>query len=330
MANIKRPKQPSISSCLRPYATLNSLETLRNNYMYEFEQMFCSAYEIYSDDPDEQELLEETFDQRFFFAELFSHGWVTITDVGGPICGQTIPGAGLDIYGRFATNRLVTINQRLTLDLNTDDSVIIYCSLLRQGFDGNGNQPVPIFQLLAPICNEMAYIKRAIVQNAKAMGVPIIVKGTRDQMFSLKNMYEKYSDGDDVIPVDTDIMDMKDSMEALDLHVPMYLDGLANQWERARNNGLTIIGMNNTGIEKQERLLVGEVNANNENINVNSQSTLNAINAGLKDFNRIFGYNYQCRLKDVSQRYGTTENGSIQYPKYTNESEVEDDGNVAD
>ena len=160
------------------------------------------------------------------------------------------------------------------------------------------------------------------------MGVPIIVKGSREQLMSLKTMYEKYSDGDDVIPVDTDIMDINESMEALDLHVPMYLDGLANQWERARNNGLTIIGMNNTGVEKQERLLVGEVNANNENINVNSQSTLNAINDGLKDFNNIFGYSYKCRLKDVSQRYGTTADGSIQYPKEEKEKEV--DENVAD
>ena len=46
MANIKRPKVPSFTGCLKPYASLNSLETLRRNYMYEFEQMFCSAYEF--------------------------------------------------------------------------------------------------------------------------------------------------------------------------------------------------------------------------------------------------------------------------------------------
>ena len=56
---------------------------------------------------------------------------------------------------------------------------------------------------------------------------------------------------------------------------------------------LTFIGLNNNNITKRERLIVDEVNANNEFINANAYSRLTARQKDAEKINKMFGLNIE-------------------------------------
>lgn len=303
-------KKNNNTSCVSSIGKRSTLEILKNKYMSEFLTMFCSQYKITSDIKEEVKMLE-TLDQPFFFRELFINGCCTMfcVSAGVPICGKTNGVSTTDIYGRWVNSQYVAENAQMSLQLGYKNSVIIYVSPARYGYTAGSNIPVSPASLLDPIAYEMALLKRAIFQNAKAMSVPVIVEGTSDQVLTLRNLYEQYRDGDEVIAIDNRVIgDIGKAMHALQLNTPNFIPELANEWERARNNGLTILGVNNTGIEKQERLLVDEVNANSQNISANMAATRDSINNGLRRFNEIYGTHYYCDINQVSTRYGNIDN----------------------
>ena len=55
------------------------------------------------------------------------------------------------------------------------------------------------------------------------------------------------------------------------------------------NEALTFLGINNIMEEKKERLVTGEVDSNNELINLNLQARLAPRKQACKEFNELFG-----------------------------------------
>lgn len=65
------------------------------------------------------------------------------------------------------------------------------------------------------------------------------------------------------------------------------------------NEFLTEIGINNANTDKKERLNGKEVDANNEEIEVNVEHWLKTVNDGLKLANRFFGLNMEFKLSNI-------------------------------
>jgi hypothetical protein len=67
---------------------------------------------------------------------------------------------------------------------------------------------------------------------------------------------------------------------------------------------LTEIGLNNANTSKRERLIVDEVNANNNEIKANVQHWLDNINDGLSRANSLFGLNLSVSLRKFDGERG--------------------------
>ena len=68
------------------------------------------------------------------------------------------------------------------------------------------------------------------------------------------------------------------------------------------NEYLTDIGINNTNLEKRERLTDDEVNANNDEVLANIQHWYDNISEGIKRVNEHYSLNISCKIRDYGGR----------------------------
>jgi len=68
------------------------------------------------------------------------------------------------------------------------------------------------------------------------------------------------------------------------------------------NEFLTEIGINNSNLDKRERLTDDEVNANDQEVIANIQCWIDNINEGIAKINQMFGLNLRFAVRDFGGR----------------------------
>ena len=89
------------------------------------------------------------------------------------------------------------------------------------------------------------------------------------------------------------------SVDVLNTSSPYLLDKLQQQKRELYNELLSFLGINNNNVEKRERLLVDEVNANNEFILVNLEHMYEERKKACDLINAKFGTNIVVRKREV-------------------------------
>lgn len=103
------------------------------------------------------------------------------------------------------------------------------------------------------------------------------------------------------------------NVDVLNTSSPYLLDKLQQQKRELFNELLSFLGINNNNVEKRERLLVDEVNANNEFILVNLEHMYEERKKACDLINEKFGTNIQVRKREVyldGELYDRTEGTS--------------------
>ena len=271
---------------------------LRNNqvlnmYFRELEQICLSSYE-WVNLPSE---LPEYFIERC----LFYSGMVTFfwdEHLGGFVCGRTIPGTQLDVYGRFADSYITCANgyQR---HLQPGEGWVVYNNYLRAGTgDYSGNIGVPTMPTALRYADELARIQRAIDVNLSSLSTPLIISGSQKQLTTLNNKVMLYRVGVPFIFVDKKATEVNEpDMTCLQTGTPFLVDQLQDALGKKWNEAMTAIGVDNANTDKRERLNVPEVDANNEQVSLIAQSYLASRNAGIQPFNDYWGTHIYCRRR---------------------------------
>ena len=89
------------------------------------------------------------------------------------------------------------------------------------------------------------------------------------------------------------------NVDVLNTSSPYLLDKLQQQKRELFNELLSFLGINNNNVEKRERLLVDEVNANNEFILVNLEHMYEERKKACDLINAKFGTNIQVKKREV-------------------------------
>lgn len=89
------------------------------------------------------------------------------------------------------------------------------------------------------------------------------------------------------------------NVDVLNTSSPYLLDKLQQQKRELFNELLSFLGINNNNVEKRERLLVDEVNANNEFILVNLEHMYEERQKACKLINEKFGTNLEVHKREV-------------------------------
>lgn len=141
----------------------------------------------------------------------------------------------------------------------------------------------------------LANLTRTQDINVDAQKTPVLIRCTDKQKLTLKNVYKQYKGNEPVIFGDK-YYDL-DGFEVLKTDAPIVFDKLQLQKHQVMNEFLTLFGINNANMDKKERVVDDEVQANNEEVNSFSQMLLKTRKQAVKEINELFGTNISVKKR---------------------------------
>lgn len=163
----------------------------------------------------------------------------------------------------------------------------------------NNDEMLPTAPTIQLYSYKLTNIDRTIDTNIMAMKMPLIIKCSDKQRLSFKNAINQRNENEPVIYADKS-MDT-DTMSVLKTDAPIVFPQLQIQKHAVWNECMTFLGINNANMDKRERLVDDEVQANNEQVQASEDVMLKARQQACKEINRIFGTNISVERRNLSK-----------------------------
>ena len=238
--------------------------------------------------------LPNNMDERWIEKYLFNSGkciFYNDPDMGYMVAGLAEQG-GLNCYGDPTTVYPVADNYvyRGKQLINNEN-----CYIIR-----NNDLMLPEFPIVRQYAFKLTNIDRAIDVNIEAQKTPTIVRCSDKQRLSLKNAINQRRDNEPVIWT-ADNSNITDLISTLELNPPMVFKDLQIQKHMILNEVFTDFGINNANMDKKERMVANEVEANNEQVKASEDVMLKVREEACKQINRIFGTNISVERRQLDQ-----------------------------
>ena len=163
----------------------------------------------------------------------------------------------------------------------------------------NNDDMLPTYPTIQLYSYKLTNIDRTIDTNIIAQKTPIIVKCSDKQRVSFKNAINQRNDNEPVIYADKSMN--TDEIQILDVKAPIVFDKLQIQKHAVWNECMTYLGINNANMDKRERLVDDEVQANNEQVQASEDIFLKARKKACEEINKIFGTNISVKRRNLSK-----------------------------
>ena len=162
----------------------------------------------------------------------------------------------------------------------------------------NNDLMLPNFPIIRQYAFKLTNIDRAIDVNIEAIKTPTIVRCSDKQKLSLKNAINQRKDNEPVIWT-ADNANIGDLVSTLDINAPVVFPQLQTQKHMILNEVFTDLGINNANMDKRERMVANEVEANNEQVKASEDVMLKVREEACKQINRIFGTNISVKRRKL-------------------------------
>lgn len=235
---------------------------------------------------------------------LYKQGMACMIEVPGTEDYAILPVAygseNIDIYGRPMTWRAYCVGDSPMADLirnnvysstevpNTLPSVLIWNDYTRQG-----TQPY-VDTILAKMVN----VDIALTANINIQKTPFIMSCNQQNQLTAKNYYSQIQDGETIFR-NNDVGDL--AVDVLNLGVPFIGAELSDQYKTFENRILEYLGIENLPVEKQERMLTGEVSSNDDKTNLMFESRLLMREKACQEMKDIFGLTVEVHKRELPQ-----------------------------
>jgi len=249
--------------------------------------------------------LPETCNELFLENTLFHNGQaVFVNDKNlGFLNLKANPSGDLNVYNEPI--RYTAYSTGYSEEFNADECVIVFNNRIKKSTDST----------LVIFAERLARIQLAIQINIEAQKTPILLRCDKKTELSLKTIYEQY-EGDKPAIVTSKTM-QNNPIEAITTGAPFVADKLREEFRNTWNEALEFLGLNtNPSDRKKERVIVAEVNSNNEQIDIQALTGLSCRLKACEDFKRVFG-----KEISVSQRVDDLKNLWIPESNFQSERE---------
>jgi len=238
--------------------------------------------------------LPDEWDKDYFLYVLWLRGYIAVinTNKFGVICQQCTL-SGYNVY--YRPNQLIISNpllQTKTLTIN-EDAALIKCARDYRG----------AWDIISYYADLMSVIMESFginVLNAKYSYV--FASDNQNMANSFKKMYDEIVSGMPAVAVDKKLFNEDGSPRWIlfeqNLKQNFIGKDLLECMSTVDNMFCTTIGLKNANYEKRERLLVDEVNANNEQTKALAEQWLDSIKSGMDTANKMFDLNLNIKLKE--------------------------------
>lgn len=237
--------------------------------------------------------IPDEWDYDYMITNLFIHGYIAVTDTQIGIiplrCGVT----GVNAFDHptqaiFANPVLGNFERNLYGDNPATD-----CALIKLQYDFNGVMPIiERYSAMLALCDNSIAIN---LRNSKVAFIGFV--SSKQQAATVEKMYTDIDSGKPAVYVKKG-----DGLTSEDIYYNHVRETyIANDVQllkqSIKNDFLTEVGLNNANTDKRERLIVDEVNANNDEVQANVQHWIDNINEGLRRANMLFGLNLSVKLR---------------------------------
>ena len=253
--------------------------------------------------------LPETINVRYLEETLFSKGKCLFfyDDRLGFLSLACSPANDVNVYGEPLMFNVNSYYYQKTIRAN--DSVLIR----------NNDIEEPTQYQVSAFANRLTEVERTTDINLKAQKTPLLILTDDKTQLTLKNVYRQYASGEPVIYGDKSIFN-SEVLKVFKTDAPYIIDKLDTHKKYLWDEVLTYLGINNSNTEKKERLIVDEVNANNQNVELNAnvmlKTRLEACNEINKKYGSLLKEKVTVRLRTRIEIEEETETGVKDEPIY--------------
>lgn len=232
------------------------------------------------------------WDDDYFLTTLFRDGHITVTDTEVGVVALKSGLTGLNIYEH--PTRAIFANPVLG---NFERMIDVDCAVIKLQYDYQGvGWMLQRYATLLSMCDSGIAVN---LMNTKATYV--FGATSKAQSESYKKMYDEITQGKPATFVNGDAIN-KENMFVMPAKENFIADDLQLLKRKIYNEFLTDIGINNTNLDKRERLTDDEVNANNEEVKFNIMHWYDNIMEGIKRANILFPeINLTCKIRDYNE-----------------------------
>lgn len=231
--------------------------------------------------------IPEGWDADYMLETLFLNGFFTVTDTAAGVLPLQCGLSGINVFGKPTTAVIanpVLGNFERTIDVNC-----VICQL-QPNYEG-------VYPLINRYSTLLAMCDSSIAVNLmNTKSTWIFGASSKAQAETFKQLYDKISCGEPAVF-------MKDGInEEQFFTMPAKQNFIADDVQLLKrkiiNEFLTEIGINNSNLDKRERLTDDEVNANDQEVIANIQCWIDNISIGIKKINQMFDMNLGFVVRD--------------------------------
>lgn len=237
--------------------------------------------------------IPDSWDMDYFLIHLFIDGSITVTDTSAGVlalkCGLT----GIGIFDN--PTEVIIANPILG---NMRRKIGEDCEIIRIQYDYKGiSQILDRYSVLLAMCDS------SIAVNLMNTKVPYIFGATdKTQAATYQSIYDDVAQGKPAVFTSTNaIGNMKENMFIMPAKQNFIADDIQLLKRKILNEFLTDIGINNTNLDKRERLTDDEVNANNDEVLANIFHWYDNISDGIKRVNSRYNLDIKVSMRDYKE-----------------------------
>lgn len=236
-------------------------------------------------------VIPKSWDKDYMLDALFMEGYFIVTDTEAGIVPLRAGLTGINIYNHPTT--AIVANPVLG---NFERTIGVDCALVQLQANYQGVYPmINRYATMLAMCDSSIAVN---LMNTKAAFV--FGASNKAQAETFKKMYDEITCGKPAVF-------MKDGLNEETLFSwPVKQNYIADDVQLLKrkivNEFLTEIGINNTNLDKRERLTNEEVNANDQEVIANIQHWIDNITLGIKEVNEMFGLDVRFTVRDFGGR----------------------------
>ena len=238
--------------------------------------------------------LPEGLESKYIEKALYKHGqcFFTLDKDFGYMCLPCSPTGQINIYGEPLGYVLTGVGY--SKQVKDTEGVRIT----------NNDTAVPTVWHIDYYTKKMVEVDEVILQNLRQQRFPYVMATTKNTEFTVKNIAKKIEEKEDFIFMDKSLTDGDGlGIQVIPTLAPYLLDKLQIQKLEFERELLTHLGIN-TVIEKKERLISCEANANNEHIALNLDLGYKSRKRACELINAKYGLNINViKVVEEEQKY---------------------------
>ena len=274
------------------------MKSIRKSHLFHdyYNRLKCMALSVY-----EWENLPPTCNGRFLERCLFENGCaIFVEDENMSYLNlRGVPTNTLNVYEEATA--YTAFSTGYSKIYNVDDCVFIRNNILTKSTDST----------ILYYAERLTALELAIMVNINAQKTPVLIRTDEKTKKSLETIYNQY-EGNKPVIFGTKLLQEK-PLDVLNTNAPFVADKLQEQKRIVWNEAIEFLGLNtNPADKKKERLIVDEVNTNNEQIELQSETMLLTRQEACEQINEKYGLNVKVK-KRITKEGQEWQNTQLSY-----------------